>query len=173
MNKKVLVAYASKYGATKEIAEKIAEVLQTAGLETDVQPAKTVKNLDAYGAVVLGSAVYVGMWRKSAVKFLKTHESALSRLPVWLFSTGPTGEGDPVELLKGWRFPEKHQPIVDRIQPNEIAVFHGALDMDVLNPIHKSMIKTVKATMGDFRDWDAITEWAQGIAKTLSDGKPG
>jgi menaquinone-dependent protoporphyrinogen oxidase len=172
MNKKILVAYASKYGTTKEIAEKITEVLQAAGLEAELQPANTVKKLDSYGAVVLGSAVYVGMWRKGAVKFLKTHEAALSKLPVWLFSSGPTGEGDPLELLKGWRFPEKHRPIIDRIQPHEVTVFHGALDMDVLNPIHKSMIKTVKATMGDFRDWDAITEWAQGIAKELSDETP-
>ena len=138
-------------------------------MEPELQPAKGVKNLEPYGAVVLGSAVYVGMWRKSAVKFLKKHESTLAKLPVWLFSTGPTGEGDPVELLKGWRFPEKHQPIVERIQPREIAVFHGVLDMDILNPIHKSMIKAVKANMGDFRDWDAITAWAKGIAKTLAD----
>jgi menaquinone-dependent protoporphyrinogen IX oxidase len=31
MNKKVLVAYASKYGATKEIAEKIGQVLKEVG----------------------------------------------------------------------------------------------------------------------------------------------
>jgi hypothetical protein len=24
----------------------------------------------------------------------------------WLFSSGPTGEGEPVELTKGWRFPK-------------------------------------------------------------------
>lgn len=43
MNHKVLVAYASKYGATAEIAEKIGEVLNGAGLTTDVVPVKREK----------------------------------------------------------------------------------------------------------------------------------
>jgi hypothetical protein len=53
--------------------------------------------------------------------------------PVWLFSSGPTGEGDPVELLKGWRLPAGLQPIADRIQPRGIAVFHGRVNMEKLN----------------------------------------
>jgi menaquinone-dependent protoporphyrinogen IX oxidase len=34
----VLVAYASKYGATKEIAEKIGQALRQAGVRADVLP---------------------------------------------------------------------------------------------------------------------------------------
>ncbi len=96
---KVLVTYGTKHGATAEIAERIAQVLRQAGLHTDVLPTDRVSNLRSYKAVVLGSAVYVGLWRKKASKFLKTNEEALAGLPVWLFSSGPTGEGDPVALL--------------------------------------------------------------------------
>ncbi|MDH7485767.1 MAG: hypothetical protein QHJ81_05760 [Anaerolineae bacterium] len=39
MNKQVLVAYATKYGATAEIAAKIGGVLRQAGLSADVLPA--------------------------------------------------------------------------------------------------------------------------------------
>jgi hypothetical protein len=31
------------------------------------------------------------------------------------------------------------------------------------------MIKNVKAPQGDFRDWDAITFWAQAIADELNE----
>jgi menaquinone-dependent protoporphyrinogen oxidase len=57
MEGQVLVAYATKYGATAEIAEKIAQVLRQAGLYTDVCPADRVSDLAPYKAVVLGSAV--------------------------------------------------------------------------------------------------------------------
>jgi menaquinone-dependent protoporphyrinogen oxidase len=164
----VLVAYASKYGATAEIAEKIGEVLRQAGLSADVRPADQVHDVSAYQAVILGSAVCIGRWRKQAGNFLKTHDQALTKMPVWLFSSGPTGEGDPVELLKGWRIPGGLEPVADRIQPRDIAVFHGAVFPEKLNFIQRWMIKNVKSPTGDFRDWDAITAWAEGIAAELA-----
>jgi menaquinone-dependent protoporphyrinogen oxidase len=168
MDNRVLVAYASKYGATAEIAEKIAQVLRQAGLNTDVFPAGRVRDLNPYAAVVLGSAVYIGKWVKEAERFLRANEKALAERNVWLFSSGPTGKGDPVELVKGWRFPAGLQPIADRIQPRGIALFHGDANMKKLNPIEKRMLDTVKAPLGDFRDWEAITSWATGIADVLS-----
>jgi menaquinone-dependent protoporphyrinogen oxidase len=167
MENKVLVAYASKYGATEQIAEKIGEVLRQSGLSADVLPAEEVKDPSAYQAVVLGSAVYIGKWRKQAAKFLKENEKILTERPVWLFSSGPAGEGDPVELLQGWTFPSALQPIADRIQPRDIAVFHGDVDVEKVNFIERAMIKNVESPVGDFRDWEAITAWATEIAKAL------
>lgn len=167
MTIKVLVAYATKHGATTGIAEKIGEVLVQAGFVTDVLPADRVKDLDSYRAVILGSAAYVGRWRKEAAKFLKSNEKVLKDKLVWLFSSGPTEEGDPVKLMKGWRFPKSLQPIADRIQPKDITIFHGAMDIKNLSWIEKWMIKKVKAPIGDFRDWEAITNWAKAIADEL------
>lgn len=172
MDKNILVTYASKYGATAEIAEKIGEVLCQAGLHTDVLPVKQVRDLTAYQIVILGSAVYIGQWRKEAVKFLKANKKPLAEKQVWLFSSGPTGEGDAVELLRGWRFPPKLQPLVDAIQPHDIAVFHGNVDMEKINSIERSMITNVKALFGDYRDWDVITSWATSIANTLKEIEP-
>jgi menaquinone-dependent protoporphyrinogen oxidase len=167
MNTQILVAYATKHGATAEVAEKIGEVLREAGLQANVLPTHRVSDLTPYKAVVLGSAVYIGKWRKEAVKFLQANETVLAEKLVWLFSSGPTGEGDPLELTQGWRFPEKLQPIADRVAPRDIAVFHGAVDVGKLNFIEKWMIKNVKAPVGDFRDWEAITSWATAIAAVL------
>ncbi len=167
MDVQVLVAYATKYGATAEIAEKIGQVLREAGLRTDVLPADRVSDLTPYQAVVLGSAVYAGRWRKEAATFLAANEKTLAERQVWLFSSGPTGEGDAVQLLKGWRLPEAQQAIADRIQSRDIAVFHGLMGMKKLNLAEKLIIKAVKAPGGDFRDWDAITSWATAIADAL------
>jgi menaquinone-dependent protoporphyrinogen oxidase len=169
MDKQVLVAYATKHGGTAEIAERIGEVLRQAGLRADVVPANRVSDLASYHAVVLGSGVYIGRWRKEAARFLKTNEQLLAERPIWLFSSGPTDEGDPVELTEGWRLPKALQPIADRIQPRDIAVFHGVLDEKKLGAVEKWMIKNVKAPQGDFRDWEAITAWATSIADALKE----
>ena len=78
MEKNILITYASKHGATKEIAEKIGAVLRQAGLHVDVIPAAGVRDLNPYMAIILGSAVYVGKWHKDAEKFIQANEKILA-----------------------------------------------------------------------------------------------
>jgi menaquinone-dependent protoporphyrinogen oxidase len=163
----ILVAYATKYGATKEIAEAIGETLRTAGRKAEVLAAEGVKDLSAYAAIILGSAVYVAQWRKEAVTFLETHEKALAERPVWLFSSGPTGSGDPVQLMSGWRFPDSQKPIAERIHARDLVLFHGLLDPKKLNLPEKLILKGIKAPINDSRDWEAIRGWALAVAETL------
>jgi menaquinone-dependent protoporphyrinogen oxidase len=167
MMEKALVAYASKYGATAGIADKIAEILRNAGKQVDLLPVREVASLDNYGTVILGSAVYYGRWRREAVNFLKEREKALKDKQVWFFSSGPIDEGDPVELLDGWTFPSLQQEIADRVQPRDIAVFHGVMDEKKLNFIEKWILKKMDTPSGDFRDWELITRWAEDIAKQI------
>jgi menaquinone-dependent protoporphyrinogen oxidase len=168
MNRNTLVTYASKYGSTKEIAERIGGVLRQADLPVDVFPVDGTLDITSYEAIILGSAIYIGKWQKEAVEFLRVNEKILANRPVWIFSSGPTGEGDPVELVEGLRFPVALQPFVDRIHPRDLAVFHGFINPDKINFIEKWSIKRlVKKPFGDFRNWDAITAWATSIAESL------
>ena len=167
MSYRVLVAYASKYGSTAEIAKKIGEVLNKAGLVADVLPAEQVDDVTRYDAVVLGSAVYAGAWRKEAVTFLEDYKALLTKIPVWLFSSGPLGEGDPMTLMQGWHFPSAQQPIADRIHARDITLFHGVIDMEKLNFAEKQIVKEFNPLGGDFRDWDAIANWAKSIVVSL------
>ncbi len=169
MDEKILVTYASTYGSTKEIAEKVGGELRQVGLAVDVLPVDEVHGLAPYRAVILGSGVYIGQWKKEAAAFLKNNESALAgRRQVWLFSSGPTGSGDPADLLAGWRLPEALRPVADRIHPCDVAVFHGNIDPKKLNFLQRWAIKNiVKAPTGDFRDWGAIANWSHSVAETL------
>ncbi len=167
MATKILVVYVSKYGATAEIAEKIGEVLRQEGLEADVIPTNRVGDPTQYDDFIIGSAVYIGQWRKDAVNFLKKNETILAGKPVWLFVSGPTGEGDATELMGGWIYPGKLKPVIEAIKPRDITVFHGNIDVKKLNLIEKFVIKMVKASTGDFRDWNAIVSWAKTISGEL------
>ena len=172
MEMKILVTYASQYGATQEIAEKMGAVLRQSGLQTDVLTVDAVRDLTSYQAVILGSGVYIGQWNKAAASFLQSNEKTLASRAVWLFSSGPTGAGDPVKLLDGWQLPASLQPAAKRIQPRDTAVFHGYINPDKLNFIQKWVIKNiVKKPFGDFRDWDAIAAWARKVAAELKDAQ--
>lgn len=174
MTLNVLVAYATKYGATGDIADRIGETIQATDFQVDVSNVSDVENLGNYDAVVLGSAVYIGGWHKEAARFLMNNSAELAAKRVWLYSSGPLGEGDPVDLLDGWHFPEKLKQVAESIQPEDIAVFHGKIDVNKLNFLEKFMLNNIKSPVGDFRDWEMIYKWAEGIAYKLSkDVQPG
>lgn len=171
---KILVAYASKYHSTAEIAEEIGRVLRhVPGFSVVVQEVSSVGDIDGYEAVVLGSAVYTGQWQPEAAEFLRQHEPELAQRPVWLFSSGPTGSRSVKELTHGWTLPEGLRPIAKRIAPRDIAVFHGEIKPESLNdPASLSwgqrlILKTIHPPIGDFRDWNMIWSWAHKIAESL------
>jgi menaquinone-dependent protoporphyrinogen oxidase len=163
----ILVAYASKHGGTMEIAEKIGEYLVNEGFQVTVSDVEKVKDIKPYRAVILGSAVYIGKWQRQVVKFLKKNLRELAARKVWIFSSGPTGAGDPVELLDGWKMPEKLRPLISEIGPEDISVFHGVLIRERLGPLGRFMIDKVKSPVGDYRDWQKIRSWSEQIAVKL------
>lgn len=165
MSNKALVVYGSKYGATAEIAEKIGHILMESGISVDVTSAKKAGSPESYDLVVIGSALYIGQWRKEVINFIKKNQDTLITKKVWVFSSGPTSKEDPVKGVQGRLFPEKIQGAFDAIKPVDITVFHGNLNEEKLNGFEKFVINKVNAQMGDFREWEAIETWAKRITK--------
>ena len=157
---RLLVTYASKYGSTAEIAEVIGRELRKRSQEVEVKSVDEVVDPEQYDMFVIGSALYAGTWLKSAAEFLCANQVLLAGRPVWLFSSGPTGEGDPNEILEDWTFPEELTPVAEAIKPRDIILFHGYINLDKLSVGEKMIIKSVKATVGDYRDWLVIRSWA-------------
>jgi len=76
---KVLIAYASRTGNTRQIAEYIAEGIRIGGAEAavkDVKDIKKVEELEDYSAVIVGSPTYHGEMLQSAKTFLFLMEKA-------------------------------------------------------------------------------------------------
>ena len=94
MKRRVLVTAASRHNGTLEIAEAIAGGLVERGVLAEARHIEDVNDLSAYGAVVLGSAIYMNRWLAEARRFVQINASELCMMPVWLFSSGPLGPAD-------------------------------------------------------------------------------
>lgn len=164
----ILITYASKHGSTAEISQAIGETLRQNGFSVDVLSVDQVGIVREYDTVVLGSAVYNGRWLKEAVAFLRTSSRTLQDIPLYLFSSGPIGEGDPVELMDGFTIPSEVNELTNSMRLRDVRVFHGKIDLRKLTLAELMLFKSVGAQTGDFRKWDAIKLWAQHIADELS-----
>jgi menaquinone-dependent protoporphyrinogen oxidase len=158
---RVLVAYASRHGATGEIAETLAGALRRSLLDAtvDVVAIEDVAALDCYDAVVVGSAVYMGRWLEPARRFVEAHAAELAHRPVWLFSSGPVG--DP---------PRPAEEPADVARMRELSgardhhVFAGKLDRRRLRLAERAVVAAFRAAEGDFRNWADVSAWATQVA---------
>src|SRR5512135_2693728 len=96
--KSILIAYATRFGSTQEVAETIASTLREAGFAVDTRPMGEIKTLEPYNAVVLGAAIYNGRWHADAHQFLAQHQASLMQRPVAIFTLGPLDTGDAALL---------------------------------------------------------------------------
>lgn len=131
MKVKVLVAYASKYGSTQEVAEAVAVALRESGLIVDIEPMREVKTLEEYTAVVLGAPLYMLHWHKDARGFLSRHRETLTKRQVAIFALGPFNDEE-----KEWKEVRaqlnKELAKFPWLTPMAIEIFGGKFDPEKL-----------------------------------------
>lgn len=149
----VLVAYATKHGSTREVAADVARFVRQAGFEVEIKPAREVKSLEPYQAVVLGSALYMGRLHRDARKLLGRKRAELASLPFAVFAMGPKNT-EPQELAGADAQLKRALGAVPEIEPLTTAIFGGVM-------------KFGKKRMLDARDWKAIQAWAEDVARKL------
>jgi menaquinone-dependent protoporphyrinogen oxidase len=157
---RVLVAYGSKMGGTRGIAELVGDALADAGFQADVRPAPEVTDLGPYDAVVIGGALYTGHRHRDARRFVRRHAGTLRRRPVWLFSSGPL-DGSAADVLPP--VPQV-QELLERIGARGHVTFGGRLPADAKGFPASAMAKT---RAGDWRDPERIRGWAADVAVEL------
>jgi len=94
--KPVLIAFASREGQTRRIAEHVATAVRARGDRVDVvDVASTTEGLDvgSYAAVVLAASVHLGKHEREMIAFVQTHRGALERVPTAFLSVSLSEAG--------------------------------------------------------------------------------
>ncbi len=161
----VLVVYATKNGSTAAIAEEIGEELRRLSLDAEVHPVDAVQGIERFGAVVLGSAIYMSKWRKEAVRFGTRHAAELRTRPVWLFESGPLDTSADQGTNKSV---ETAQDLAREIGARGYVTFGGRLLEEDAGAFTRRLMATGNVgSYGDFRNFGRIREWARKIAAEL------
>ena len=163
MSRKVLVAYASKMGATAGIAEAIGDELRIHGHDVDVLDVAEVHTVEPYDAVVLGSAIYARRWRRDAVRFLRHNVEELRRRQVWLFHSGPVGPDKDQEQ----DMPTAVRRLAHEIGATPAVTFAGRLEPATAKGFLARRL-AAGALAGDSRDWAKVHAWAADISAAIA-----
>ncbi len=163
---KILVTYATRAGATFEVAMRVAEVLRAAGATVDVKPVTAVHEMKGYDAVVVGSAIRMGHWLPEAVAFVQAHRETLSHIPTAYFLVSGFLRDDTPEMRR--KVLAYLDPVRKILEPTSIGMFAGKMDYSKMDWLDRSIAEAVSSSEGDWRSWEAIRGWAQGLQPILA-----
>lgn len=166
MNKRILVAYATGSGSTAEVAEAIGSTLRSSTVAVDVRPAADITSLEPYSAVVAGSSIRAGRWLPDALEFVTFFAGELSLRPTAYFTTCLTLIEDTQanrHTVRAYLAPVL--AATPDVTPVALGLFAGSLD-----PTRRLIMPVDAGPQGDYRDWEAISEWARSIRPALLEG---
>jgi menaquinone-dependent protoporphyrinogen oxidase len=165
MGEKVLVAYATRKGSTAEIAEEIGRTLAEAhGASVIVRPLEEVAEVGGYDAVIIGSAIRGDRLLPPVIDFAVRHRAALSRLPVAYFVVCMTMRDETERSRRtALGFIDPLLRAAPEVQPVAVGLFAGSLDPRAFPPVTRAMMRLAGTPRGDYRDWEAIREWAKSL----------
>lgn len=166
MSAPFLVAYATRYGSTQEVAETVAATLRERGLAVDIQPMREVRSINQYGAIVLGAPLYMFHWHKDAMHFLARHHDDLITRPVAIFALGPW-HNDEKEFQDVRGQLDKELAKFPWLAPRAIEIFGGKFDPEKLTFPHNMIPALKRQPASDIRDFATIRAWADNLAATL------
>ena len=161
-----MIAYASKFGSTAEVATTMEDVLCEKGNTVETKWVKNVKDLNNYDAVIIGYPIHKGNWMSEAKEFVKANQKILQQLPVaYFFTCLVLHKLNPKGDLEAKEYSDKLQVLVPQVKPVSIGDFAGVLDYSNMGFFPRLILKAILfkkgVKEGDYRDWDAIHAWAK------------
>ncbi len=171
MDKRILVTYSTRTGATKGVSEIIGNTLSSHGKNVDIIPMENIKDLSIYGAVIAGSAIQAGKWLPEALDFIENNKFELNRKPfaaflVCMTLAMPKGESYR-NTISGWL-----EPVRSKVPTISEGLFAGILDIKKITSFSDRIKFRISVLLGvwkegDHRDSDLIQAWANDLEAKL------
>lgn len=174
MPTKILIAYCTRSGSTREVAIEMGRIMRDAGVQVEVKAMAEVQSLADEQAVILGGALYVGRFAKQFHRFLMRFARELTKTHPWIFVLGPT-ENVPKHFATADERARKELEKYSWLHPADVRIFGGKFDPKNVNlpfPFNLAMKLPAnplhKMPASDIREWDWIRSWAKSIAEQLN-----
>ena len=154
-DKKVALLYATRYGATKDTAEWIAEGMGREVDLLDIEKISFAESAKKYDLFIIGSGVWIDGVHKDMLRFLETQKSLLKdKIIASFILCGTTGEdikGD--ERIEDY-FSKFHSSLDKKPPLNE--KFGGRIVIEKLNVKDRKMLEVFyeRVLKREFVSWD-------------------
>jgi menaquinone-dependent protoporphyrinogen oxidase len=164
--KRILVAYGTKTGCTKGVAERVAASLEKSGATVQLASVADAPSAAGYDAVLVGSGVRAGQWHAAARTWVSANAEALNAVPLALFTVCLTLAQNPEKAADVRAYTDG--VIADAgLAPVDVGTFAGWNEPAEFPFVERMILKAMKAPTGDFRDWAAIDAWSEKLAPQL------
>ena len=172
---RILIVYSTTDGHTREICNRLREIIEQQAHQVTVVPVGEVADadLERHDTIVVGASIRYGKHNPRLVDFIERNAQALNRKASAFFSVSVVA-----------RKPEKSQPntnpyvrrLLRRIawRPREVGVFAGKIDYPRYGALDRLIIRFIMLLTGgptdpksvvEFTDWRKVEEFGSLIAR--------
>ncbi|WP_353081858.1 flavodoxin domain-containing protein [Tessaracoccus lapidicaptus] len=156
---RVLVAYATRGGAARDIAETVGEVLRASGHAVRVADLKSKPGVDGAELVVLGSGINAGSWYPEATSWLAAEAGALRAARVAVFNAC-LNAADPAKRDDSLAY---NRSVAERVRASASESFAGRFVPEHISWWRRLFLRTMQKPTQDHLDLDAVRAWASTL----------
>ena len=188
-NKKVLIAYGTRYGSTEEVSQEIAKMLENKGMEVQLLDLKKTKSknwpsIEPFDGILVGSSIKIMKWMKEPQAFLKKYKEELQKKEKVLgifISSGTAAVPEKREYART----EWIEKVMNKmgVEADIYDAFGGVFDFSEssrMGGMEKRMLKMAvkemskdlgleldKNSRNDLRDWEQIRSFTEKFAELI------